>query len=113
VFFWRDGTIYRGQFAADKMHGYGVKRRPDGPLELQQWEDGALQFTRPLEQSPRCRLEIAGTKWMFESDYCINGLAHGTGLAASVDGAEIVVEGRFVLGQLIDGDIERLIPEDG
>ena len=48
---------------------------------------------------------------MFESDSCINGLAHGTGLAASVDGAKIVVEGRFVLGRLIDGEIESLNPE--
>jgi hypothetical protein len=113
VFMSRDGSVYRGQFAADKMHGYVVKRRPDGLLELQQWTEGALLFTRPLAAQPRCSLTIDTEPWMFESADCINGLAHGNGLAASLDGAEIVVDGRFVLGRLVRGDIETLIEEDG
>ena len=45
---------------------------------------------------------------MFESAECVNGLAHGNGLAASVDGREIVRDGRYVLGRLIDGSRELL-----
>jgi hypothetical protein len=113
VFSARDGTTYRGQFAADKMHGYVVKEQPDGPLEIQQWNGGALQFTRPLAADPRCVLEIGVEAWMFESPDCINGLAHGSGLAVSLDGQQIVIGGRFVLGRLITGDIESLNVEGG
>ena len=109
----RDGTTYRGQFAADKMHGYVVKEQPDGSLELQQWNGGALQLSRPLAAEPRCLLEIDAEAWMFESPDCINGLAHGSGLAASLDGQQIVIDGRFVLGRLITGDVVRLNAEDG
>jgi hypothetical protein len=45
---------------------------------------------------------------MFESAECINGLAHGAGLAASLDGGQIVVNGRFVLGTLVEGEIQVL-----
>jgi hypothetical protein len=111
TFYSRDGTVYRGQFASDKMHGYVVKQDPDNALDLQEWDEGQLLRTRPLQGSTRCKLEIEGQQWMFESAECINGLAHGTGLAARTDGAEIIVQGRFVLGKLIDGTVERLAPE--
>ncbi len=108
VFRSRDGTIYRGHFANDKMHGYVVKQSPDGMMELQQWRDGELQDSRTLEASVRCALEIDGTAWMFESDDCVNGMAHGHGLAARLDGMEIIVDARVVLGRLIDGQVESL-----
>lgn len=104
----RDGTIYRGQFANDRMHGHVVKQIPEGKLELQEWQDGELQKTRTLEASVRCGLQIAGAAWMFESDDCVNGLAHGHGLAARLDGKEIIVDARVVLGHLIEGEIESL-----
>ena len=66
-------------------------------------------MTRPLTSSPRCRLEIDGVPWMFEADTCVNGLAHGTGLAASIDGKEIIVDGRYVLGHRIEGEITPLV----
>jgi hypothetical protein len=104
----RDGTVYRGQFADDKMHGFVVKTRPDDALDIQRWKAGELEFTQPLEVSDRCRLEMDGQPWMFQSGDCINGLAHGRGLAASLDGSRIVVDGRFVLGRMIEGEIEPL-----
>lgn len=113
VFRSRDGTIYRGQFADDKMHGYVVKQSPEGTLELQKWQQGELQFSHTLEASMRCQLEIDGASWMFESDDCVNGLAHGRGLAARLDGMEIIVDGRVVLGRLIEGDVLSLSLEAG
>lgn len=113
VFRSRDGTVYRGQFAADKMHGYVVKQRPDNQLDLQHWTDGELQVTQPLASVPRCRLEIDGSPWMFEADTCVNGLAHGTGLAARIDGREIIENGRYVLGKRISGEVQRLVLEQG
>ena len=108
IFYWRDGTIYRGQFRNDKMHGHGVKQQPDGPMELQRWDDGDLVLNEPLEQNARCRLEIQNRAWMFRSETCVNGLAHGRGLAASLDGELIIVNGRFVLGHFVEGDRQSL-----
>lgn len=108
AFHWRDGTIYRGQFREDKMHGFGVKQEPEGGMALQHWELGTLVWSRPLAEEPRCRLRIFGKSWMFRNDACINGLAHGRGLAASLDGELIVAEGRFVLGHLVEGEPQRM-----
>ncbi len=113
VFRSRDGTVYRGQFADDKMHGYVVKQSPEGNLELQEWRQGELQLTRALAASNRCQLEIEGAAWMFDADDCVNGLAHGRGLAARVDGLQIIVDGRVVLGRLIEGEVLSLSPESG
>ncbi|MFW6093103.1 MAG: hypothetical protein ACODAC_03950, partial [Pseudomonadota bacterium] len=84
----------------------------DGAMELQRWRRGELVTTRPLEAVDECELVIEDEPWMFEADSCINGLAHGTGLAASLDGERIVVEGRFVLGHLVSGEIQELRPRD-
>ena len=108
IFYWRDGTVYRGQFRNNKMHGHGVKQQPDGPMELQQWDTGNLVLNQPLEQNSRCRLEIQDRAWMFSSDACVNGLAHGRGLAASLDGEVVIVNGRFVLGHFVEGDQQSL-----
>lgn len=113
VFQSRDGTVYRGQFADDKMHGYVVKQSPENKLDLQKWQQGELELTIPLVASERCRLVIDGAPWMFESDECINGLAHGRGLAASLDGRRIIEDGRIVLGRLIEGEFERLVTGEG
>jgi hypothetical protein len=52
-------------------------------------------------------------QWMFTSDQCINGLAHGQGLAASLDGEQLVVDGTFVLGRMVDGEVKRLTEGGG
>ena len=106
--FWRDGTVFHGQFAAGAMQGYGVKRTPDGSMELQQWERGNLLRAQALAEDARCRLEILDRPWMFGGDSCINGLAHGRGLAVSLDGDYIVLNGHFVLGRLVQGQPEPL-----
>ena len=108
IFYWRDGTVYQGEFIADKMHGYGVKQLPGGAMELQRWQGGALTSSQPLAAEPRCGLSIGERPWMFQSSECINGLAHGVGLAVSLDGDQIVVNGRFVLGNLVEGEIRVL-----
>jgi hypothetical protein len=108
VYHWRDGTVYRGEFATDRMHGYGVKEQPGGNLELQQWAAGELVWSRPLREVPHCRLTISGRPWMFDGDACINGIAHGRGLAVSLDGGAVIPEGRFVLGRLVEGEILAL-----
>ena len=108
TYHWRDGTVYRGEFAGDRMHGYGVKQLPDGDRELQQWREGELIDSRPLREVLNCRLVIDGRPWMFESSECINGLAHGQGLAASLDGDGVVPDGRFVLGRMVEGKVRPL-----
>ena len=113
VLLWRDGTVYHGQFANDKMHGFGVKAQPEGALELQHWEAGALQFSKPLQGAAHCSLTIDDRPWMFESEDCINGLAHGTGIAASLDGERIIVDGQFILGQMVRGSVQQLVLQEG
>ena len=108
VFFWRDGTVYRGHFVANKMHGWGVKKQPDEQLELQHWVNGELQVSQRIEAVKHCGLQHDQRAWMFDGRSCINGLAHGLGVAASLDGNFIVAEGRFVLGTLVSGDVLRL-----
>ena len=49
--------------------------------------------------------------WMFRSESCINGLAHGEGLAVRVDGQAYVANGRFVLGRLVAGQVQNLVLE--
>ena len=83
------------------MHGYGIKKQPEGPLEIQQWSNGALIFNRPLIAQPRCVLTIDGQPWMFESTECINGLAHGRGLAVRLDGEQIVARAEQEVAQAV------------
>ena len=90
------------------MHGWGVKRAPDGFMEVQRWGNGELDTSLPVVASERCSLTHLERGWMFASQDCINGLAHGRGVAASLDGMYLIPEGRFVLGNLVDGDVLEL-----
>ncbi|MEQ8690825.1 MAG: hypothetical protein RIC89_08315 [Pseudomonadales bacterium] len=112
VFFWRDGTIYRGTFIDGKMDGWGVKRTAEGQRELQQWQLGTLVQTKTIREYPRCRFTFRERAWMVESNECINGLAHGRGIAASLDGDLVIAEARFVLGRLVSGE-PRVLPTAG
>jgi len=103
VFYWRDGTIYRGQFQDSKMHGWGVKKQPEGSSEVQLWRNGALDLRQSLASNGRCSVSHQDRSWMFDAQTCLNGLAHGVGMAASLDGNIIIPEGRFVLGKLVSG----------
>ena len=105
---WRDGTFYRGSFAFDRQHGLGVKESPDGGLELQIWDSGELTAAYAVVPVPHCRLVVDGRGWMFDSDECINGLAHGDGTAVRMDGMAYILDGRFVLGRLSRGEVRSL-----
>ena len=112
VLYWGDGTTYQGLFALNQMNGYGVKTIPNEVPVFQQWRMGDLLEAWPIVENDRCRLNIDDAPWIFSGGSCINGQAHGTGIAVSVDGQAYIVNGRFVLGRLIQGDVKTLpLPE--
>ncbi|MCY4129390.1 MAG: hypothetical protein OXG15_09155 [Gammaproteobacteria bacterium] len=106
-----DGSSYRGFFESNQRHGDGVFEYADGIKEFQQWNAGELVVRKPLAEVSRCRLEIEGYRWMFESNQCINGLAHGTGTAVRLDGLAYINNGRFVVGHMVSGIISSLAGE--
>ena len=129
VFSWSDGRRYEGEFVNGKQEGWGLMLQAgssfrgqfeDGLRQgvgiwtadnkdwYQIWERGERRESAVLAETPHCRLQIEGQPWMFKGNRCINGLAHGTGLAARLDGRYFVLDGRFVLGTLVDGEVQRL-----
>lgn len=109
---WRDGTLYKGDFRAGSLEGSGVKRSPDGMLSFETWNDGQLIAAVTVEAVERCTLVIEGKAWMFNDDTCINGLAHGEGLAVALDGTAYIPNGRFILGKVVRGEV-RSVELDG
>ena len=106
-----DGSSFRGFFESNQRHGDGVFVDADGVKEFQQWNAGELVVRKPLAEVSRCRLVIEGFSWMFDSNQCINGLAHGTGTAVRLDGLAYINNGRFVAGQMVSGVISSLAGE--
>ena len=106
---WRDGTHYRGWFAFDRQDGPGVKDPPEGERLFQIWDDGELVSAHSVAAVARCALRIDEEPWMYEGDECINGLAHGDGRAVRLDGLAYVLDGRFVLGRLVRGEVHSLV----
>lgn len=106
-----NGATFRGFFEADARHGDGVFEDRQGVMEFQRWNQDELVSSRPLAAVERCKLEINNQPWMFEQDDCINGFAHGTGLAVRLDGLAYINTGRFVVGHLVDGVIISLTNE--
>ena len=105
---WRDGTLYKGRFRYGRQDGSGVKRSSSGELSFETWNDGQLAAAVTVEPVERCSLTINGEPWMFNDDTCINGLAHGQGLAVALDGTAYVLDGRFILGRIVRGEIRSL-----
>ena len=105
---WRDGTLYRGHFAFDRQHGPGIKELPNGEYMFEMWNGGEMTAARPVQAVSRCQLQVDGRSWMFESDLCVNGLAHGDGNAVRLDGLAYVLDGRFVLGNLVRGEVRSV-----
>ena len=66
----------------------------------------------PVAANPRCALVLEGEPWMFASGDCINGRAHGAGMAVRLDGQAYVDNGRFVLGNMVAGEMHWLIVQD-
>ena len=94
------------------MQGFGVKFAPDGERYFQHWLDGELVDETPVAENPRCALVLEEEAWMFASADCINGLAHGAGIAVRLDGQAYVDGGRFVLGNMVAGEMRWLISPD-
>lgn len=109
---WRDGTLYKGHFAFGKLHRSGVKTSPSGERSFETWNDGRLTAAVRVEAVERCSLTVEGKPWMFNDDTCINGLAHGNGLAVALDGSAYVLDGRFILGNLVRGEIQSVELEE-
>ena len=107
-FYWRDGTVYRGQFNNDKMDGYGIKDQADGSNLFQIWQSGELYQTLTLLEEPRCQMVLQEKNWMFHSDNCVNGRAHGRGTAVSLDGQQVIRDAYLILGNLIAGEYINL-----
>ncbi len=109
---WRDGTLYKGHFAFGRLHRSGVKTSPGGERSFETWNDGQLIAAIPVAAVERCSLTLDGKPWMFNDVNCINGLAHGEGLAVALDGSAYVLGGRFILGKLVRGDIQGIELEE-
>ena len=112
AYYWKDGTVYQGEFTANSMHGYGVKKVPDGDRYFQRWSEGRLVEETVIVEDRRCRVTLDDHAWMFSSDECVNGLAHGWGVAVRLDGDAYVGGGRFVLGHMVEGEIGWLSVPD-
>ena len=109
AYHWKDGTVYHGQFVANRMHGFGVKHPPDdGERRFQRWRTGQLVADRAIAADARCGLDLDGHGWMFQSAECVNGRAHGRGVAVRLDGEAFIAAGRFVLGELVQGEVSWL-----
>ncbi len=109
AYHWKDGTVYYGQFVANSMHGHGVKHPPDDDeRRFQRWRAGQLVADTLIDEDERCRLALDGHAWMFESGECVNGRAHGRGVAVRLDGEAFIADGRFVLGALVQGEVSWL-----
>ena len=100
-----DGTLFKGHFAFGRQNGPGVKETPDGELSFEVWDAGRLVGAIDVKAVERCELVIDSAPWMFDGDQCINGLAHGRGTAVRLDGSAYIEDGRFVLGQLVSGEL--------
>lgn len=102
------GDVYSGRYEGGLRHGLGVRSKPDGSIWLELWEDGGLMGNWAIERNPRCSLFVEGDEWMFRGDRCIDGLAHGDGVAAALDGSSVSDDANAVLGRLLRGGVRVL-----
>ena len=108
IFLRADGSSWSGVFLEGEPRGLGIERQKSGAITLQRRESGQLLEQTPVADNPRCRSLESPTVWMVQADDCINGLAHGNGIAATLNGEKLVANGRWVLGVLIDGAVQDL-----
>lgn len=105
------GEKYNGSFLDDLEDGKGTLISANGKKDSDQnWTKGNLISERPgpisLQYAKRnnCRINSPNT-WIYMSDACQDGLAHGEGVAYSEDGMK-TLSGTFVLGQLVQGTFD-------
>ena len=103
-----DGSEYRGYFSKGERHGDGVLESELNERRFQKWDSGELVSDIPIELVADCQLTINDEEWMFSSDQCIDGLAHGEGPAISLDGSAYISHGKFVLGHVSSGVVVSL-----
>lgn len=103
-----DGTSWAGVFAQGEPNGAGILRQSSGAMMLQRRESGILLEQMPVADNPRCRIAQVASGWMVQADGCIDGLAHGEGMAVSLAGDQMIADGKWVLGVLVQGKIESL-----
>lgn len=94
------GDVFSGWYEAGLRHGTGVRRKPDGSLWLESWQVGVLTDSRRIERIRQCALFVDGQEWMFDGEGCIDGKAHGPGLAVSLRGDRLAAGANAVLGRL-------------
>ena len=104
-----NGTSWSGGFLQGEPSGLGLERQSSGEMTLQRRESGQLVEQVPVADNPRCGSQDEATVWMVQADDCINGLAHGNGIAATLEGDKLVANGRWVLGVLVDGSVQNLL----
>lgn len=102
------GDVFRGWYEDGLRHGLGVRKSPGGSFWLEEWEDGNLLRTWRIERNARCSLYVEGTEWMFLGNRCIDGLAHGAGIAAALDGSRLSNDTHAVLGRFSQGSLRIL-----
>ena len=106
------GDRFSGWYQEGVRHGFGVRLKADGSRLLERWQGGEIMDVWPLLANPRCALDVDGAAWMFLGDACIDGKAHGEGMAARLDGTLLQTQARAVLGRLIGGEIRMLFASD-
>ncbi len=102
------GDRFTGWYEDGVRHGLGIREKVDEGRVLEHWAEGDLRQAWPLAHNPRCALHLDGAAWMFIGDDCIDGKAHGLGIAASLDGALLQQEAKAVLGRLLSGETRTL-----
>ena len=129
---WPDGSRYSGEFEADLRTGLGIFLSPgtdvfsgtfiDGSPEglgvrktsastsyFEQWRNGVLSDSRQIEENSRCGFSDEYGAWMVLANDCINGIAHGAGVAVTLDGRYVLSQGQWVLGNRLKGKLIELV----
>ncbi len=108
IFAATDGTLFRGFFADDQRHGLVVKQLSNGERFFEVYSAGTLVESLRIAADSRCQFSTLDGDWMVRADACINGLAHGSGNAVSLNGLALVEGGNWVLGKLVQGVVIAL-----
>ena len=108
IFASAEGTLFRGFFADDQRQGLVVKQLNSGDRFLEQYSAGTLVESLRIVADSRCQFSTPDGDWMVMADACINGLAHGSGNAVSLNGLALIEGGSWVLGKLVRGVVIAL-----
>lgn len=102
------GDLFSGWYEDGLRQGAGVRKKKNGSLWLEFWQKGVRTGSRRIERVRQCALFVEGQEWMFEGDGCIDGKAHGPGVAVSLQGDQVAENANAVLGFLRPLRVRRL-----